>query len=85
MYGSNLDQFKYPNGVGITGEKNGLIIGGLNNENSDRDNKGVDFAFKNGLEIGNKNGLNEENLDRNGSDDGIIKYIVDNIETIKNQ
>ena len=24
-------------------EKNGLIIGGLNNENSDRDNKGVDF------------------------------------------
>ena len=60
-----------------------MIIGGLNNENSDRDNKGVDFRFKNGLEIGNKNGLIKENLDRNGSDDGIIKYIVDNIEEIK--
>ena len=58
-----------------------MIIGGLNNENSDRDNKGG--LVKNGLEIGNKNGLIEENLDRNGSDDGIIKYIVDNIEEIK--
>ena len=83
MYGSNLDQFKYPNGAGITGEKNGLIIGGLNNEEQDRNNNGVDFAFKSGLEIGNKNGLAEENLDRNGSDDGVVQYIVDNIDEIK--
>tara|TARA_B100000902_G_scaffold397098_1_gene459888 strand:+ start:3876 stop:6740 length:2865 start_codon:yes stop_codon:yes gene_type:complete len=83
MYGSNLDQFKYPNGAGITGEKNGLIVGGLNNENSDRDNKGVDFAFKNNLEIGNANGFAGEDLEKNGSDDGIVKYIVDNIEEIK--
>ena len=43
MYGSNLDQFKYQMDL-LTGEKNGLIIGGLNNENSDRDNKGVDLG-----------------------------------------
>ena len=83
MYGSNLDQLKYPNGAGITGEKNGLIIGGLNNEESDRNNNGVDFAFKNGLEIGNKNGLAEENLEKNGSDDGIVQYIIDNVDEIK--
>ena len=83
MYGSNLDQFKYPNGAGITGEKDGLIIGGLNNENEDRNNKGTDFAFKSNLEIGNKNGLAYENLIRNGSDDGVVQFIYDNIDEIK--
>ena len=83
MYGSNLDQFKYPNGAGITGEKDGLIIGGLNNENTDRNNQGTDFAFKSNLEIGNKNGFASENLERNGSDDGVVQYIYDNIDDIK--
>ena len=61
MYGSNLDQLKYPNSdFGVSGEKEGLVVGGLNNENKDERHKNLDFAFKQSLNIGTPNGFASE-------------------------
>ena len=83
MYGANLDQLKYPNGAGITGEKDGLIVGGLNNDKQDERNKNLDFAFKQSMKIGNKNGFSNEDLTKEGSEDEVFEYLKKNIKTIK--
>ena len=83
MYGSNLDQLKYPNGAGLTGEKDGLIIGGLNNEDEDARNNNLDFAFKKSLKLGNKNGFSNEELEPDGSEDGVLEFLKKEIKSIK--
>jgi len=83
MYGANLDQLKYPNGAGITGEKDGLIVGGLNNDKQDERNKNLDFAFKQSMKIGNKNGFSNEDLTKEGSEDEVFEYLKKNIKSIK--
>ncbi len=83
MYGSNLDAVKYPNGAGMTGTKEGLALGGLNNKFTDRDASGLDTAFKNQLEIGNENGFASEPLTKQGSNDGVYEFLIKHTDLIK--
>ena len=83
MYGSNLDQLKFPNGASSSGDSQGLIVGGLNNGNTDVNKAGLDFAFKNFSDIGNENGYANQNLEINGSKDGVLDFLKTNIQKIK--
>jgi hypothetical protein len=66
----------------MTGETEGLALGGLYNEFADRNNKGLDTAFKNQLDIGNTTGLASEPLTKQGSDDGVFEFLVKNSDII---
>ena len=84
MYGSNLDQLKYPNSdFGVTGEKEGLVVGGLNNENKDERHKNLDFAFKQSLNIGTPNGFASEQIRVNDSTDDIMDFLKTKVDDIK--
>ena len=83
MYGSNLKAIKYPSGPGFNGSTEGVTLGALLSEFEDRNNSGFDQAFRNALEIGNKDGFASQPLEVNGGkDDGVFEFLKKYDDTI---
>ena len=83
MYGTNMDQLKdFGNPGTAFGEKEGVFIGALFNENTDIINNNMDIAFRSDKpNLGTPNGDANEKLSNKGDD--IRKFITENSITLE--
>ena len=83
MYGTNMDQLKdFGNPGAAFGEKEGVFIGALFNENTDTINNNMDIAFRSDKpNLGTPNGDANEKLSNKGDD--IRKFITENSTTLE--
>tara|TARA_B100000902_G_scaffold3115_1_gene3942 strand:- start:1307 stop:4288 length:2982 start_codon:yes stop_codon:yes gene_type:complete len=79
MYGANLDQLKNIEGPSGTSIMEGVVAGGLGNNDFDAYLSKLDFSFKNFHCVSNASGLATDPLQVSTDTDGVYDFILNNV------